>query len=271
MLDPTPMFVAGDNVGFLLVHGFTGGPWDLRPLAEVLVAAGYTVSLPLLPGHGNDNVALGKYGRRQWQAAVREAREQIRRHCSNTILVGFSMGGALAISEMVREPADLLVLLAPALGLTGDRRRRLLLSLLPVVKYMRPWFYPLANVSFADPAVRRRIARFAPPDLDLDDPAVQSEIRQRVRVAMAAVDQFYRLARRAHRLAPRITQPVLIMHGRHDRTIPLAFSTALYERSKSGDKTLRIWEHSDHLLVGGPEEADVITEIMQWVQQRLQK
>ena len=36
----------------LVVHGFTGNPQSMRPLAEALAAAGHTVSLPLLPGHG---------------------------------------------------------------------------------------------------------------------------------------------------------------------------------------------------------------------------
>ena len=35
-----------------MLHGFTGNPQSMRPLAEALAAAGYTVDLPLLPGHG---------------------------------------------------------------------------------------------------------------------------------------------------------------------------------------------------------------------------
>ena len=35
-----------------MLHGFTGNPQSMRPQAEALAAEGYTVELPLLPGHG---------------------------------------------------------------------------------------------------------------------------------------------------------------------------------------------------------------------------
>ena len=42
----------GGDVGVLLCHGFPGAPGSMRPWADHLVDAGYTVRLPLLPGHG---------------------------------------------------------------------------------------------------------------------------------------------------------------------------------------------------------------------------
>ena len=39
-------------IGILLVHGFTGSPISLRPLAELLSQRGFAIELPLLPGHG---------------------------------------------------------------------------------------------------------------------------------------------------------------------------------------------------------------------------
>jgi len=36
----------------LLLHGFTGNPITMRSLTDAFVAAGFTVSVPRLPGHG---------------------------------------------------------------------------------------------------------------------------------------------------------------------------------------------------------------------------
>ena len=36
----------------LVLHGFTGSPVSMRPLAEVFADAGFAVELPRLPGHG---------------------------------------------------------------------------------------------------------------------------------------------------------------------------------------------------------------------------
>ena len=47
-----PWSAEGGSNGVLVLHGFTGNPQSMRPLAEALAAAGFTVDLPLLPGHG---------------------------------------------------------------------------------------------------------------------------------------------------------------------------------------------------------------------------
>jgi DNA-binding beta-propeller fold protein YncE len=50
--DAEPFYSEGGPVAALLCHGFTGSPRTLRPWADYLAAAGLTVSLPRLPGHG---------------------------------------------------------------------------------------------------------------------------------------------------------------------------------------------------------------------------
>ncbi len=47
-----PMVVEGNRVGVLILHGFTGSPWEVRPIAERLARSGRTIALPVLAGHG---------------------------------------------------------------------------------------------------------------------------------------------------------------------------------------------------------------------------
>ena len=47
-----PFSQPGGPSGVLVLHGFTANPQSVRPQAEALAAAGYTVDVPLLPGHG---------------------------------------------------------------------------------------------------------------------------------------------------------------------------------------------------------------------------
>ncbi len=267
-MDQEPFFVAGNEIGCLLVHGFTGNPADLRPLANQLATCGYSVALPLLPGHGNHNAELGKYRWQDWLAAVHEQLFDLRKRCRIVVLIGFSMGGALSLMEMARQPADLLILLAPALGLGRHWIDHVQLPLLRVLKYVRPWFYPFAEADFQNPQVRAQLAAGAPAGTNFDDPAVQAMLRRQVRLSTAAIDQFYRLARRANRLGKQITQPTLLMHGRSDRTIPSSYSVKFYNRLGSTDKELRWWD-SDHMLVTGPEGAAIIAAILSWLDQHL--
>ena len=47
-------FQAGSKTGFLLIHGLTGTPIELRYIANGLARAGFTVSVPQLAGHRPD-------------------------------------------------------------------------------------------------------------------------------------------------------------------------------------------------------------------------
>jgi carboxylesterase len=47
-----PESIDGGPHGALVLHGFTGNPQSMRGLAHALGAAGFSVEMPLLPGHG---------------------------------------------------------------------------------------------------------------------------------------------------------------------------------------------------------------------------
>ena len=52
------------EIGVVLVHGYTGSPSSMRPWAEYLNQQGYTVRVPLLPGHGTKPEDLSEI---KWQ------------------------------------------------------------------------------------------------------------------------------------------------------------------------------------------------------------
>ena len=58
--DKSPIFIPGKGPAALCLHGFTGTPYEVAPLARALAAAGFAVSAPLLAGHGDSPAALEK-------------------------------------------------------------------------------------------------------------------------------------------------------------------------------------------------------------------
>ena len=58
------------KIGVMLVHGFTGSPISLRPLAELLAGRGFAVELPLLPGHGTTWREMLPTRYEDWRAEV---------------------------------------------------------------------------------------------------------------------------------------------------------------------------------------------------------
>jgi carboxylesterase len=83
----------------------------MRPLAEALAAAGLTVDLPLLPGHGTDISDLIDKRWSDWSAAAAEALDALEARCESVVVAGLSMGGTLAcwLAEHRREIRGLAV------------------------------------------------------------------------------------------------------------------------------------------------------------------
>ncbi|QXC63106.1 alpha/beta fold hydrolase [Aquihabitans sp. G128] len=90
-----PWSHAGGPAGALVLHGFTGNPGSMRGLAEALAAAGFTVELPLLPGHGTKVEDMIPTGFPDWLAAAEAAYQSLAARCEQVVVVGLSMGGAL--------------------------------------------------------------------------------------------------------------------------------------------------------------------------------
>ena len=137
-----PFFQAGGNTGVLLCHGFTGSPASLRPWADHLAAAGLTVSLPRLPGHGTTWQDMGHTRWEDWYAEVDRAYEELRGHSDEIFLMGLSMGGCLALrmAELRGDGVAGLVLVNPALA--ADTK---LFLLAPVMKLLVPSLKAVGN------------------------------------------------------------------------------------------------------------------------------
>ena len=69
-----PFFLKGSQeTALLFIHGFTASPSELYPTAQLIYdLCGYTLSGPLLPGHGSNPCSLNKSSWEEWYNAVRK-------------------------------------------------------------------------------------------------------------------------------------------------------------------------------------------------------
>ena len=89
---------ANKEIGILLVHGFTGSPASMRPWAEYLNQRGYTVKVPLLPGHGTTPEDLNLVKWEEWPAKVESDLQELLRTCRKVFICGLSMGGGTTLN-----------------------------------------------------------------------------------------------------------------------------------------------------------------------------
>ena len=116
--DEAPFAHDGGPVGVVLSHGFTGTPASVRPWADHLAAAGFTVRLPLLPGHGGTWQETNRSRWPQWYGAIEQAYNEVAARCDTVFAAGLSMGATL-VTRLAEQKGDAiagLVLVNPAFG-----------------------------------------------------------------------------------------------------------------------------------------------------------
>ncbi len=99
-----PWSADGGTSSVLVLHGFTGNPQSMRPLAGALAAAGYTVDLPLLPGHGTAVEDMVPTRWADWSVAAEQAYDALAARSERVMVTGLSMGGTLACWLAERHP-----------------------------------------------------------------------------------------------------------------------------------------------------------------------
>jgi carboxylesterase len=92
-----PLSVSGGSTGVLVLHGFTGNPQSMRPLALAFVKAGFSVEVPLLPGHGTSVEDMIPTRWSDWSAVAQAAYQNLADRYEKVFVAGLSMGGSLAV------------------------------------------------------------------------------------------------------------------------------------------------------------------------------
>ncbi len=104
-----PFYFPGNETGILLIHGFTASPIDMKPLGERFRDWGYTVSAPLLAGHGRTPEEMRDTTWKDWLGEADNALVQMMKTCKRIIAVGHSMGGLIVLALAAQHKIDGLV------------------------------------------------------------------------------------------------------------------------------------------------------------------
>lgn len=213
---------AGGDVGVLVLHGYTGNPTSMRPVAEALAAHGHSVELPRLPGHGTNPRDLARTTAADWAAAADAALDRLLGRCRAVVALGQSAGGALALDLVQRRADDVaaLVLVNPWL-----RLRHVLRPLAPLVGRVVPFV----------PGIGNDIAR---PGAD-EKPYARVPLRPLLSVL--------ELQGRVEGRLGDVTAPVLVLTSRVDHTIDNRDSAEIV-RGVTSETAEQVWlERSFHV------------------------
>lgn len=236
-------YFEGGDVGCLLLHGFTGTPQNVRPLADYLQRRGLTISVPRIAGHGTSVDDLDATGPDDWLGTCERALADLRERCGAGIVVGgISLGGTYTL-ELARRHSDLLgvvVMAAPILDIP-----------------------PLEQV-VRDPDRPKAItAPWASVGALTND--IASGGLTYMEMPLGALERGLALIRQVREGLGEVTCPALLIYGDDDAIVEKGNGPYVLERLGSTDKRLLALDDSAHEITLDYGKERIMVEVWDFV------
>jgi carboxylesterase len=241
-LDSSPFFFEGGPSGVLLLHGFTATPVEVKLMGQYLHERGYTVSGPLLPGHGATIEAINACSWRDWVDHAARAYAELTARCTRVFVGGESLGGLLALHLGSAYPEIAgLILYAPAVRIANP-----LVYLSPLFKFFIKALPKKREENDPDSVVNQRWNGYTV------DP-------------VPAVAQVLPLQRQVRRRLPLIKQPIIIFQGRLDSTLKHSGAEEIVAAVQSAHKELVWQDGSSHCIILDVEWEEVAEKTLAFI------
>ena len=241
--------LAGGDRRVLLLHGFGDTPESMGGLARYLHERGWTVRVPLLPGHGRTVAAFGASTANEWLDSAGAAYADLAGDGRPVALVGQSMGAALAVELAADHPSTpALVLLAPLLSLTA------------VMERAARWWRLLALV---------RPVLDSADDRSIIDPRAREASRAYGALPSRLLPQLVALVRSARTRLPCVIAPTRVVQSRRDNRVT-ATGTEEVIRALGAREIDLIWrDEGGHVLSVDAGHAAVWALTADWLERHL--
>lgn len=219
-----PFSLGEGGAGVLALHGFTGSPFEVRALGEMLHRGGFSVFAPALAGHATTEEDLDAITVDDYLEAAERAFENARRRCERLYVVGLSMGGTLGLHIATKHRVHGLVTISA-----------------PV------FLYPMINATV--PMIDQLMPNLRTP---ANFAAWQGNVIGYKSMSIAAVRVLVDVLERVRPRLGSVASPVLVVHSTRDYTVPLSSARAIHDAVASSHKRLEIVDAGSHLMTVEP-------------------
>jgi carboxylesterase len=230
----------GGKVGALMVHGFTGSPFSMRPWGEYLAAEGLAVLGPRLPGHGTRWQEMNLTRWQDWYGEVERGFDTLRGRCEQVFVMGLSMGGTLSLRLAEEKGDDLAGVVTVNASLLTLRRDA---KLLPLISRLVPSLKAIGD--------------------DIKKPGVTENAYDRTPLrAAASLAQLWKLVQAD---LGKITQPMLVLRSTEDHVVEPASGALLMSSVGSTDVREVLLDDSYHVATLDNDAPRIFSESLAFV------
>lgn len=225
--------------GVLILHGFSGGPYELGPFVAFLhERTEWEIVTPTFCGHG-DELSMQGYKAEHWLMDAEIAYRQLAKKVDEIFVVGFSMGGVIAMYLAKRYPVKKIVLLSAA------------------VKYM-------SSVQFIQDL--RMLAREAVHGHLRDNELFRRYEYKLKNVPLSAAVEFTRIVKKVEPYMGHIEVPTFIVQGEKDGIVPSMTAQFIYDQLKASEKHVYLSVNGKHHICYSDDNNDWFCRVLDFLQ-----
>jgi len=238
-----PFFLRGGERACLLIHGFTGCPYEMRELGEFLNNRGYTVSVISLPGHGGSPSELEGIRAEDWINHVVDSYVALSQEYDTVFPIGLSMGALLVLILAGRfHEIKAGVLLSPALQLRTVNR-----FFIPFFRYFPPSYYYTK-----------------PEGSNILDPEAKKRHISYNRMPLRSIYEFYRLQKISLHTLTETKCSFLVIYSKMDGTVSEKGIKKLEEKGAGQLEKFMLY-NSGHVITVDREKEQVFNKVVEFL------
>jgi carboxylesterase len=244
-----PFLLVGDSSqpACLLIHGFTGGPKEMRWMGQYLNQQGFTCLGIRLAGHATHPEDMIRSRYTDWIASVEDGYHLLRGISNNIFLIGLSMGGVLSLLMSTRLDVKGVVALSTLSRLPTD--------------------YPIWLLKLISLVMRYRPKTKEAPGNGWFDKSAYLDHVSYPQNPVRSVVELKKLILELHKALPEVNVPVLLIHSKDDTyVLPENLEHIYTGLVNASDKAKLYITGSGHVLPRDAARQQVFQSALEFIQ-----
>ncbi|MDO9231099.1 MAG: alpha/beta fold hydrolase [bacterium] len=240
-----PFYFSGTNgKAVLLLHGWTSVPYEVRRLGQYLNENGYTVSGPLLRGHGTISKDLENVRWEEWLCDATKAYEELTKNHKDIYVAGTSLGANLTVMLAKNKPKiSGIILMAMPYRIKFEKIIVPIVRIINIFKKYNKKFYP---PTFGSHSTITRL------------------ISYQVYPIKSALETF-KFIKISRRQLSKVKQPCLILQSTSDHIVTKNSLEKIYEKISSKVKGKKYISKAYHTFISDIKNEHIFQDILDFI------